>query len=157
VKLKVILFYMDLFKSFEKLGMRIDNQWHMFTLQYLFMPRIQEDLNLFKTIWNNHSLSTEQNRTPLQLLFLRRDDTAPINIDVNEYGVDEDDEEFVEAAVADHNRVPCNPLVCPLSPENLVIFKARVEPLSMATRIEDLSDWYYTTLEYVLQLKETQQ
>jgi hypothetical protein len=67
---------------------------------------------------------------------------------VNEYGVDEDDEEFVEAAVADHDRVPCNPLV---------IFKARVEPLSMATRIEDLSDWYYTTLEYVLQLKEIQQ
>jgi hypothetical protein len=88
----------------------------------------------------------------LQLLFLRRDDTAPINIDVNEYGVDED-----EAAAADHDRVPCNPLVCPLSPENLVIFKARVEPLSMATRIEDLSDWYYTTLEYVLQLKEIQQ
>jgi hypothetical protein len=93
----------------------------------------------------------------LQLLFLRRDDTAPINIDVNEYGVDEDDEEFVEAAAADHDRVPCNPLVCPLSPENLVIFKARVEPLSMATRIDDLSDWYYTTLEYVLQLKEIQQ
>jgi hypothetical protein len=137
--------------------MRIDNQWHMFTLQYLSMPRIQEDLNLFKTIWNNHSLSTEQNRTPLQLLFLRRDDTAAINIDVNEYGVDEDDEEFVEAAVADQNRVPCNPFVCPLSPENLVIFKFRVEPLSMATRIEDLSDWYYTTLEYVIQLKEIQQ
>jgi hypothetical protein len=148
---------MDLFISFEKLGIRIDNQWHMFTLQYLFMPRIQEDLNLFKTIWNNHSLSTEQNRTPLQLLFLRGDNTAPIDIDVNEYGVDEDDEEFVEAAVADHDRVPCNPLVCPLNPENVVIFKARVEPLSMATHIEDLSDWYNTTLEHVSQLKEIKQ
>jgi hypothetical protein len=50
VKLKVMLFYMDLFESFEKLGTRIDNPWHMFTLQYSFMPRILEDLNLFKTI-----------------------------------------------------------------------------------------------------------
>ena len=46
--------------------------------------------------------------------------------------------------------------MCPLSPENLLVFKARVLPLSMATRIEDLSDWYYTALEYVLQLKDTQ-
>lgn len=149
---------MDLFKSFERLGMRIDNPWHIFTLQYMFMTRIQEDLNLFKNIWNNHALSTEQNRTPLQLLLLRRDDIAPDeNIDVDEYGVDELDDADEEDAVAEHCRVPCDPLLCPLTPENLLVFKARVAPLSMATRIEDLSDWYYTALEYVLQLKELQQ
>lgn len=138
--------------------MRIDNPWHIFTLQYMFMTRIQEDLNLFKNIWNNHALSTEQNRTPLQLLLLRRDDIAPDeNIDVDEYGVDELDDADEEDAVAEHCRVPCDPLLCPLTPENLLVFKARVAPLSMATRIEDLSDWYYTALEYVLQLKELQQ
>lgn len=122
------------------------------------MTRIQEDLNLFKNIWNNHALSTEQNRTPLQLLLLRRDDIAPDeNIDIDEYGVDELDDADEEDAVAEHCRVPCDPLLCPLTPENLLVFKARVAPLSMATRIEDLSDWYYTALEYVLQLKELQQ
>jgi hypothetical protein len=157
VRNKVIQFYMDLFKSFERTGMLIDNEWHIFTLQYMFMTRIQEDLNLFKNIWNNHALSTEQNKTPLQLMILRRDDTAPDEcIDVDEYGVDEFDVDDEEDAVADHFRVPCDPLVCPLSPENLLVFKARVLPLSMATRIEDLSDWYYTALEYVLQLKDTQ-
>ena len=84
--------------------MRIDNEWHIFTLQYMFMTRIQDDLNLFKNIWNNHALSTEQNKTPLQLMILRRDDTAPDEcIDFDEYGVDEED------AVADHYRVPCDP------------------------------------------------
>ena len=79
------------------------------------------------------------------------------NIDVDEYGADELDDADEEDAVAEHCRVPCDPLLCPLTPENLLVFKARVAPLSMATRIEDLSDWYYTALEYVLQLKELQQ
>ena len=124
VRNKVIQFYMDLFKSFERLGMRIDNPWHIFTLQYMFMTRIQEDLNLFKNIWNNHALSTEQNRTPLQLLLLRRDDIAPDeNIDVDKYGVDELDDADEEDAVAEHYRVPCDPLLYPLTPENLLFFK----------------------------------
>ena len=70
VRNKVIQFYIDLFKSFEKVGMKIDDVWHIFTLQYLFMPRIQDDLNEFKETWNNHALSTESNRTPLQLLII---------------------------------------------------------------------------------------
>lgn len=44
--------------------MKIDDTWHMFVLQHLFIPRIQEDLDHFKKIWNNHALSTEQNGTP---------------------------------------------------------------------------------------------
>ena len=79
---------------------------------------------MFKNIWNNHALSTEQNRTPLQLLVLRRDDIAPDeNIDVDEYGVDELDDADEEDAVAEHYRVPYDPLLCPLTPENLLFFK----------------------------------
>ena len=92
---------MDLFKSFERMGMKIDNPWRIFTLQYLFMPRIQEDLNAFKSIWNNHALSTEKNRTPLQLLILRRDSIAPdVHVNEDEYGIDEEVEEDLEHAVA---------------------------------------------------------
>ena len=99
VRIKVIQFYMDLFK-FERTGMRIDNEWHIFTLQYMFMTRIPEDLNLFKNIRNNHALSTEQNKTPLQLMILRRDDTAPDEcIDVDEYGVDEFDDDASSRSV----------------------------------------------------------
>ena len=61
---------MDLFKSFEKVGIKIDDVWHISTVQYLLMPIIQDDSNEFKEIWNNHALSTESNRTPLQLLIV---------------------------------------------------------------------------------------
>ena len=152
----MIQFYMDLFRSFEKVGMKIDDTWHMFVLQYLFIPRIQEDLDHFKNIWNNHALSTEQNRTPLQLLILRRDSIAPdVFVDENEYGLD-DDAEDVDEAVAEHFRVPCDPIICPLSPHNLALFKLNVQPLSMATHTSDLEELYYATLRYVLQIKQAQ-
>ena len=157
VRNKVIQYYMDLFKSFERMGMKIDDPWHIFTLQYLFMPRIQEDLNAFKSIWNNHALSTEKNRTPLQLLILRRDSIAPdIHVNEDEYGIDGEEVEDVEHAVAEHYRVPCDPNVCPLTTANLIIFKTRVKPLTMATPISDLAEWYYAAVEYVMQLKQAQ-
>lgn len=156
VRNKVIQFYIDLFKSFEKVGMKIDDVWHIFTLQYLFMPRIQDDLNEFKEIWNNHALSTESNRTPLQLLIIRRDSIAPDDNVDEEYGVDNDEEED-EDDLAEHYRVPCDPVIYPLTSDNLVLFKARLAPVTMATPINDLANWYYTGLEFALQIKHTQQ
>ena len=39
----------------------------MFVLHYVFLPRINRNLNAFQESWNSHSLSTEGNRTPYQL------------------------------------------------------------------------------------------
>ena len=101
-------------------------------------------------------MSTEQNRTPLQLLILRRDSIAPdVFVDENEYGLD-DDVEDVDEAVAGHFRVQCDPILCPLSPHNLALFKLNVQPLSMATPTSDLEDMYYATLHYVLRIKQVQ-
>ena len=84
-------------------------------------------------------MSTEQNRTSLQLLLLRRDTIAPdALLDENVYGVDGKDEENIDKAVAEHYRVPCDTIVCPLSPHNLILFKLNVRPLSMATPTADL-------------------
>ena len=104
-------------------------------------------------------MSTEQNRTPLQLMLLRRDTIAPdVLLDENVYGVDNDDEEEnADDAVAEHYRVPCDPIVCPLSPHNLALFKLNVQPLSMATPTADLEECYYSTLCYVItQIKRAQ-
>ena len=104
-------------------------------------------------------MSTEQNRTPLQLMLLRRDTIAPdVLLDENAYGVDDDDEEEnVDEVVAEHYRVPCDPIVCPLSPHNLALFKLNVQPLSMATPTGDLEECYYSTLHYVItQIKQAQ-
>jgi hypothetical protein len=60
--------YIELFTSLELEGMDLCNLLHIYILQYLFIPVINEALNLFIAVWNNHKLSTENNRSPQQLL-----------------------------------------------------------------------------------------
>lgn len=43
------------------------NELHLFCLQYVFIPRINESLSEFCRAWNSHPLSTESNHTPIQL------------------------------------------------------------------------------------------
>ena len=44
-----------------------DNEIDIFCLQVVFLPRINKCLIEFQGSWNNHSLSTEGNMSPLQL------------------------------------------------------------------------------------------
>lgn len=45
----------------------LGNATHFFCLHYVFLPRLQANLNLFRDGWDNHPLRTEQNLTPNQL------------------------------------------------------------------------------------------
>ena len=45
----------------------IENPIHMFVLHLVFQPRINCSLNVFKDMFNNHSLSTESGWTPNQI------------------------------------------------------------------------------------------
>ena len=154
VRDKVIQFYMTLFMSYEREGLDISNVWHIFTLQYMFMYRIQEELNDFKSHWNNHPLESEHNRSPLQLILLRNCDINyddPINLEY--FGVDEEmneelDEEFLQ--------VICEPLISPLSPENLMHLKNQINPLTKHIPVSDLTDRFHFALNYVLELGQTQ-
>lgn len=40
---------------------------HLFCLHYVFLPRLQSSLDVFRQGWDNHPLRTEQNMTPNQL------------------------------------------------------------------------------------------
>ena len=127
-----------MYKTFEINGMCIDDEWHLFVLYYSFLPRIQEELNEFKNAWNNHHISTERNETPLQMLVLGANNFPPQEIvDENEYGVDGNEDVDDDG---DDYCVPCDPIFCPLSIENLAIFEARVKPLSLDTPPENLAN-----------------
>lgn len=160
VKSKGIVFYIKLFKTFEKNGMSIDDEWHLFVLHYMFYGRIQEELNEFKSAWNNHQVSTEGNETPLQMLIMR-EESFPDPVDVDEeYGRDEEnelsdsDDDEIDNGV--NYSVPCDHTFCPLSAPNLAIFKARVQPLRLDTPSDDLANWFYVAIEFVLEIKENQ-
>ena len=65
VRINVTEQYSELSYGFEKEGFDVGNIWHKFTLQYMFMNRIQQNLDDFKIIWYNHPIALEHKRTPI--------------------------------------------------------------------------------------------
>ncbi len=45
----------------------VDNEMHMWALQYVYIPRINKDLTNFTHQWNSHGLRTERHQSPLQI------------------------------------------------------------------------------------------
>ena len=65
---QVIEKYYNKFYSMEDDGLLdIDNSSHILALQIVFMPVINEELEIFQQGWNNHKLSSENNQNPHQL------------------------------------------------------------------------------------------
>jgi len=60
--------YYRIFYYMKDLGLlNIENETLLFSLHYIFMPRINMSLTKFKYAWNNHPLSSARFLTPIQL------------------------------------------------------------------------------------------
>lgn len=53
----------------ERHVLNIDDQTHKWTLQYVFLPRIDRALKQWMDVHNNHRVRTENNRTPNMMWF----------------------------------------------------------------------------------------
>ena len=63
-----LILYYSLFVHMEDIGiLDIDNDIHIFSLQYVYIPRINNSLNRFLTAWNSHPLSSASQLSPNQL------------------------------------------------------------------------------------------
>lgn len=62
-----ILYYKLFYYMEDQLILDVDNEVHLFCLRHVFRPRINSALRLFQNAWNNHPLSSERNRSPMQL------------------------------------------------------------------------------------------
>ncbi|XP_013889899.1 uncharacterized protein LOC106537082 [Austrofundulus limnaeus] len=59
--------YYDLFHFLESEGIiDADNEMHIWALHYVYLPRINRDLQGFIGTWNHHGLRTEHHLTPTQ-------------------------------------------------------------------------------------------
>ena len=59
-------FYYGLFYHLESMGALDPNSdIHLFCLHYVYAPRINQHLSMWKDAWNMHPLRTESNHTPL--------------------------------------------------------------------------------------------
>ena len=103
----VIQFYSRLFKHMEEREhcLELDNPVHMYSLHYIYQPRIQNVLHQWVSAWNSHPVSGCGNLSPLQMResgFLERfgvihitgnshdvfDPMLPEQTTEEEYGVD---------------------------------------------------------------------
>lgn len=67
----VLSVFYDLFVSLESWGyLDPDNEEHLFCLQYVYNPVINNCLNNFSLSWNNHKIRTAGHKSPLQLFIL---------------------------------------------------------------------------------------
>jgi len=122
-------FYIDLFHEYCERGVDVTNKIHLFVLQYMFIPRINEALKAFTRAWNNHKVRTEHNKTPLQLLYEGLDRThPPIDIDAEEYGIENVPEQEYQRRVVD-------PVQCPLLDSNLLMFEREIAPFDCSSCI----------------------
>jgi len=60
-----------MFSWLENEGMlNIDDVRHLALLHMIFLPRLNQNLSLFRDAWNQHPLSTERNHTPTQMMIM---------------------------------------------------------------------------------------
>lgn len=60
--------YYDVLHYLEKANyLHIADQTHLFCCHYTFLPRLHNDLNIFRDGWDNHPLGTEHNMSLNQL------------------------------------------------------------------------------------------
>ena len=146
--------YITLFRSLENDdNMNINNPLQLFTLQYLFLPRINQSLALFANIWNNHKLRTEHSMTPLQLIGELADTSAPPeDIDPENYGFDEEEEEEEGEELNEVDQVQCDPIECPLNDNQLLEFKERVPVLSLVNSYSTLKDVFFQALSVMIEI-----
>lgn len=134
---KVLNFYKNYFKDLESRGVMFSNMNVRFVVHYLFMGRINEDLEQFRQDWNHHGLSSTQgNRSPLFLLYVYSGtaNSTPAEVDEEVYGVEgEVDEGHEDGAQGPQQeaQVHVEPTVCPLSDAQRAHFVAQVQPLTL--------------------------
>lgn len=139
-----------------------DNDVHIWCLHYVYLPMINKHLQTWKNAWVHHPLSTEKNKTPMQLWIsglhftqfgqriLQNAQDPVTQEEIDQYGIDwngpvsTDRENFVE--------VPNTS--CPLDDHNLTLLQQSVN-----VTIDDRNfgiNLYNDTLAEVAQLLEAQ-
>ena len=135
--------YYDLFHFLESRGsLDIENNIHLWTLHYVFLPRIKRDLLRYVTQWNNHGLRTEGHSTPMQLyvqrsLELSMTNLLPASDALSQLDTEWQDQEDGTPAVA-----------CPITDEHLCELKRLIDPLDDGC--DDLGiEIYMQVIQYI--------
>lgn len=153
VHIAIVSKFRHIFQSLEATGvLNIENETDLFCLHYVYLPRINADLDSFRLAWNSHSISTEGNWSPLQL-FTAYSYSNPLftnddhDFDEQLYGVEDSEEDGI---MEDNEVVDVPSMSFPLSTEELQVLQASVQPLRTSSSFG--ADLYMKTVHEVQQL-----
>ena len=128
--------YVAVFEEMEQQGiLSADNESDLFCLHYIFLPRINASLKDFQSAWNCHPLSTEHNRSPMQLYTSGAigNDMFDENLQLEMYGVDPQTPNAVGDSAADDDddeaTVTITYTTIPLSETGLEYLRSNINPL----------------------------
>lgn len=160
----VIRPYKAFLHNMENVGLVADNNVHRFCIQYALLPRINDELALFETMWNNHPIRTENNKSPMQLLRLNIHKMAPPEHVDDEYGAEGQEDEVEESSgsegeedldevvnevveeAAEEEGVVVQITFCPLSEEELEELRVRSPPLTLNDPADTVYERFMHTL-----------
>ena len=145
----VVLFYNLFYQMEDERILNVDNQVHIFCLQYTFLPRINYALHQFLEAWNLHPLSSVNNLSPTQLwisgISRTYDIDDAITHDMNHLGIDWDG----PISESDEDEVNMVDVIYPLSEQDYLELENTVAPLSNSSCYG--VDIYLNTLNFVCQ------
>ena len=128
----VVKIYSTIFNYLEEIGiLNPNNNVYMFCLHYVFLPRINQSLEKWKSVWNKHKISSENNLTPEQMYttgmmkcgFRGMEDS---NIIPSEYGIDFDGP--IPTENGDNTVVVDEPRNI-LTQQQMALLQSRINPL----------------------------
>lgn len=122
--------YSAAFTELESAGaLNVDNGADLYALHHVYVPKINASLDAFRSSWNNHSLSTESNMSPLQLYmaYAQGSDLFDETVDPQTFGIDPSDAQNNDAE--DTERVVVPQVEIPLSPYILQRLHAEIDVL----------------------------
>ncbi|XP_019860862.1 PREDICTED: uncharacterized protein LOC109589179 [Amphimedon queenslandica] len=130
----VLSTYKAVFHDLEERGiLDCENEADIFALHYVFIPRINKSLKLFQEAWNSHPLSTENNKSPLQLYHSYSQGSSLFDetVDPSVYGREEEENEEINDGEDNQDMdtvvVPTN--LVQLSENSLSLLQSNINPL----------------------------
>lgn len=82
-------YYKSIFKYLEESGiLDSSNDYNLYALHYVFLPRINRSLRTMREMWNHHSLRTVQGQSPVMLWHRNRLDVYRESIENNYFDQD---------------------------------------------------------------------
>lgn len=139
-------FYNVLHQLEEDGQLDLSSSVHLFCCHFVFIPRLQAQLDLFRDGWDNHPLSTERNLTPNQLWHTGLQHTPEDNDeDLNIPLIDWESSGLTPCDTNCGVNVPESD--CTLSPDDLAGLRVAVDPMGPSTSMG--VDKYLAALDYI--------